>query len=216
MRCLGGAANVFAIESFMDELAEQAGAGPLAFRRAHLTDPRALAVLDALERHPEVAAGPPAGAGRGYAYAQYKNLMTRVGVAVDLKVTDRAEVRLMRAIIAADAGRIIDPDGLSAQLEGGFLQAASWTLCEQVSFDRDGILSTDWESYPVLRFDNVPRIEVVLLDDPEARSLGAGEAACGPAIAAIANAIHAATGLRLRRLPFIPRALQAAALSSPG
>jgi len=216
MRTLGAAANVFAIESFMDELAAQAGAEPLAFRRLHLTEPRALAVLDALERHPEVAAGPPPGAGRGYGYGQYKNDMTRVGVAVDLEVTDRAEVRLLRAVIAADAGRIVDPDGLTAQLEGGFLQAASWTLCEQVSFDRDGILTTDWESYPVLRFDNVPRIDVVLLDAPEARSLGAGEAACGPAIAAIANAVHAATGLRLRRLPFSPQALQAAALSSQG
>ncbi|MFQ5565543.1 MAG: molybdopterin cofactor-binding domain-containing protein [Paracoccaceae bacterium] len=208
MRSLGAAANVFAIESFMDELALEAGRDPLDFRRDHLSDARALAVLKALER----AAGAAPGAGRGLAYAQYKNAMARVAVAVDLEVTDRAEVRLLRAVIAADAGRVLDPDGLRAQLEGGFLQAASWTLCEEVSFDRDGIRSTDWESYPVLRFDNVPEIEVVLLDAPEEKSLGAGEAACGPAIAAIANALFAATGLRLRRLPFTADAIRAQAL----
>jgi len=211
MRSLGAAANVFAIESFMDELALKAGRDPLEFRRTHLADERALAVLEALER----AAGVPPGAGRGLAYAQYKNAMARVAVAVDLTVTDRAEVRLTRAVIAADAGRIVDPDGLTAQLEGGFLQAASWTLYEAVTFDRSGILSTDWQSYPVLRFDNVPEIEVILLDQPAERSLGAGEAACGPAVAAIANAVFDATGLRLRRLPLTPAAIRAAALGSP-
>jgi CO/xanthine dehydrogenase Mo-binding subunit len=209
MRSLGAAANVFAIESFMDELALKAGRDPLDFRRDHLADERALAVLDALERRCGRTAG------SGLAYAQYKNAMARVAVSVDLRVTDRAEVRLIRAVIAADAGRIVDPDGLSAQLEGGFLQAASWTLCEQVTFDRSGILSTDWESYPVLRFDNVPEIEVILLDDPDSKSLGAGEAACGPAVAAIANAVFDATGLRLRRLPFTPGAIRAQALGSP-
>jgi CO/xanthine dehydrogenase Mo-binding subunit len=204
MRCLGGAANVFAIESFMDELARKAGRNPLEFRHNHLSDTRALAVLDALER----AAGTPPGGGRGLAFAQYKNVMTRVGVCVDLEVTGQAEIHLNRAVIAADAGRIVDPDGLTAQLEGGFLQAASWALCEEVRFDRDGILSTDWESYPVLRFDHIPEIEVVLLDRPEAKSLGAGEAACGPAIAAIANAVFDATGLRLRRLPFTASAIR--------
>ncbi|HSF96724.1 MAG TPA: molybdopterin cofactor-binding domain-containing protein, partial [Thermohalobaculum sp.] len=208
MRCLGGAANVFAIESFMDELALDAGRNPLDFRRDHLSDARALAVLDGLER----AAGTPRGAGRGFAFAQYKNAMARVGVAVDLAVTDAAEIRLTRAVIAAEAGRIVDPDGLTAQLEGGFLQAASWALAEEVTWDRDGITSRDWDSYPVLRFDNVPAIEVVLLDLPQEKSLGAGEAAGGPALAAIANAVAAVTGLRLRRLPFTPEALRRAAI----
>ena len=211
MRSLGAAANVFAIESFMDELALKAGRDPLEFRRDHLADKRALAVLDALERR----CGRAPGAGSGLAYAQYKNAMARVAVSVELDVTDNAEVRLIRAVIAADAGRIVDPDGLTAQLEGGFLQAASWTLCEEVTFDRNGIRSTDWERYPVLRFDNVPTIEVILLDNPESRSLGAGEAACGPSIAAIANALFDATGLRMRRLPFTPGAIRARALESP-
>jgi CO/xanthine dehydrogenase Mo-binding subunit len=208
MRCLGGAANVFAIESFMDELALKAGRDPLDYRRAHLAEPRALAVLEALEAH----AGKAPGDGRGIAYAQYKNAMTRVGVAVDLDVDDKAEVRLNRAVIVADAGRIVDPDGLKAQLEGGFVQAASWTLCEAVTFDRDGVTSRDWDSYPVIRFDNIPEIDVHLLDYPEEKSLGAGEAACGPAMAAIANGVAAATGLRLRRLPLTPEAIRAAAL----
>jgi CO/xanthine dehydrogenase Mo-binding subunit len=126
----------------------------------------------------------------------------------DLAVTDAAEVRLLRALIVADAGRIIDPDGLSAQLEGGFLQAASWTLYEQVAFDRDGIRSSDWESYPALRFDNVPEIEIALLDHPAEKALGAGEAACGPAMAAIANAVEAAIGVRVRRLPLSARTIR--------
>ena len=133
--------------------------------------------------------------------------MTRVGVSVDLAVTERAEVRLMDVLIVADAGRIVDADGLTAQLEGGCLQAASWALYEQVRWDRDGILSRDWDSYPVIRFDNVPNIEVTLLDHPDASSVGAGEASPGPTIAAIANAVFDATGIRMRRMPFTPDAI---------
>ncbi len=211
LRCLGAAANVFALESFMDELAAIAGRDALDYRRAHLGDARALAVLDRLGA--ALGAAPSgAMAGRGVAYAQYKNAMARVGVGVDLHVTDLSEVRLDRAVIVADAGRVIDLGGLEAQLEGGFLQGASWALCEAVTWDRDGITSRDWDSYPVLRFDNVPEIEVIVLDRPGDASVGAGEAAPGPALGAIANAVCAATGLRLRRLPFTPDAISRAAL----
>ena len=117
-----------------------------------------------------------------------------------------------RAVVAADAGQVVDPDGLAAQLEGGLLQAASWTLYEEVRFDRDGITSRDWDSYPILRFDNIPDIQTVLMDRPGAPFLGAGEATAGPTAAAIANAIKSATGLRLRRLPFTADAIRAAAL----
>jgi CO/xanthine dehydrogenase Mo-binding subunit len=113
-------------------------------------------------------------------------------------------------VIAADAGQIIDPDGLENQLEGGFVQAASWTLKEQVAFDGDGIVSLDWESYPILRFDEVPLVETVLIDRPRERSLGAGEATTGPTPAAIANAIFDATGARVRHTPFTPARLRAA------
>lgn len=207
MRCLGAAANIFALESFMDELARCQSVPPLAFRRAHLEDPRALAVLAELERQVGTRPRMADGSGRGIAYAQYKNKMTRVGISVGLEVNDRAEIRLLDALIVADAGRVVDADGLTAQLEGGFIQAASWTLYEQVAWDRDGIQSRDWDSYPVIRFDNVPNIEVTLLDHPDAASVGAGEASPGPTIAAIANAVFDATSIRMRRMPFTPEAI---------
>lgn len=204
MRCLGAAANIFALESFMDELAHRHAVSPIAFRQSYLDDPRALAVLAELDRQINTQSNQASGCGRGVAYAQYKNQMARVGVWVDLAVNDRAEIQLKNAIIVADAGRVVDADGLSAQLEGGFIQAASWTLFEQVKWDRDGIRSCDWDSYPVIRFDNIPNIEVTLLDKPDMPSVGAGEASPGPTIAAIANAVFDATGLRLRRMPFVP------------
>ena len=199
LRCLGATSNVFALESMMDELAEASGLDPITFRRAHLADPRAIAVLERLEA---LLQDRPAAQGRGIAYAQYKNTMTRVGIGVDIDVSDLGQVLLKHAVIVADAGRVIDSDGLQAQLEGGFIQGASWALCEAVTWDRDGITSRDWDSYPVIRFDNIPEIEVVILDGGDADAVGAGEASPGPAIAAIANALYAATGLRMRRLPF--------------
>ncbi|MFT7106829.1 MAG: CO/xanthine dehydrogenase Mo-binding subunit [Yoonia sp.] len=213
MRCLGATANIFAIESFMDELARQHSVPPVAFRISHLSDPRALEVLAELERYIDARAEMADGSGRGIAYAQYKNQMTRVGVCVELAVNDLAEIRLLDAFIVADAGRVVDADGLIAQLEGGFLQAASWALYERVVWDRDGVQSIDWDSYPVIRFDNVPNIEVALLDHAEAVSVGAGEASPGPTVAAIANAIYDAIGLRMRRMPFTSEAIIQAAMN---
>lgn len=207
MRCLGAVANIFALESVMDDFARNQDVAPIKFRKTHLDDPRGLAVLAELERQIEMKQTSVEGHGYGVGYAQYKNRMTRVGVWVDLVVNDRAEIRLKDAIIVADAGRIIDADGLSAQLEGGFLQAASWAIYEQVKWDRDGIQSRDWDSYPVLRFDNVPNIDVTLLDQPNSPSVGAGEASPGPTIAAIANAVYDATGLHMRRMPFDPETI---------
>lgn len=212
LRTLGAYANIFAIESFMDELAEAAGADPLAFRLRHLTDPRARAVLEAAAGALDSGGKAAAGVGRGIAFARYKNAKTYAAVGVELEVSDAAEVRLKRAVIAADAGQVVDADGMAAQLEGGFLQAASWTLYEEVRFDRDGITSLDWDSYPILRFDNIPDIETVLMDRPGEPFLGAGEATAGPTAGAIANAIKNATGLRLRRLPFTPDAIRKAAM----
>ena len=138
--------------------------------------------------------------------------MTRVGIAIELTVSDTAEVRLDHATLVADAGRVIDPDGLIAQLEGGFMQGASWALYEQVNWDRDGITSRDWNSYPVIRFDNVPEIDLVLLDTSDHPSVGAGEASPGPTVAAISNAIFDCTGLKLQRMPFTPETLTQTAL----
>jgi nicotinate dehydrogenase subunit B len=212
MRCLGATTNIFAIESLMDELAREHAVPPIAFRKSHLGDPRALEVLAELQRYIDTRPKMADGSGRGIAYAQYKNQMTRVGVCVELAVNDLAETRLQDAFIVADAGRVVDADGLIAQLEGGFLQAASWALYEQVVWDRDGIQSLDWDSYPVIRFDNVPNIEVALLDHPDASSVGAGEASPGPTVAAIANAIYDAVGLRMRRMPFTSEAILQAAM----
>lgn len=207
LRGLGAPANVFAIESFVEELAEAAGADPVQFRLDHLDDPRARAVIEAAV---EMAGGleAPGGLdapGRGLGFAQYEGSMTYAAVVVELEVDPRtAVVHLRHAWMAADAGEVIDPDGLTNQLEGGLVQAASWALLEQVRLDEDGVASRDWESYPILRFGQVPEIETQLLDHPGTPPLGAGEASCGPTVAAIANAFYQHTGVRVRDLPLDP------------
>lgn len=214
MRGLGAYANVFAIESFMDELALAAGMDPVAFRLQHLTDVRAKAVVEAAANkagwQPHAR---PAGNGHGWgiAFAQYKNIQCYCAIAVEVTVDPASgQIRLERAIIAADAGQVVNPDGLSNQLEGGFVQAVSWTLLEAVGFDRTSITSRDWESYPILRFTAAPRLEVVLLNRPELPFLGSGEASQNPTPAAIANAVFDATGVRLRELPLTPERVRAA------
>jgi CO/xanthine dehydrogenase Mo-binding subunit len=189
----------------MDELAYAAGVDPVAFRLQHLADERAKAVIMAAaekagwEPRTKVAGN---GNGRGIAFAQYKNIQCYAAVVVEVDVNlENGHIQLKRAIITADAGQIVNPDGLSNQLEGGFFQSASWTLAEQVTFDRQGITSRDWDSYPILRFSGSPEIEVVLLNRPELPFLGSGEATQKPTPAAIANAIYDATAVRLRNLP---------------
>jgi CO/xanthine dehydrogenase Mo-binding subunit len=211
LRGLGSYANVFAIESFMDELAHAAGADPLEFRLRHLADERARAVLEAAAEK----AGPrPDGRGRGIAFAQYKNRQSYVAVAVDLTVNrDSGHIRLERAVVAVDAGQIVNPDGLSNQLEGAFIQSASWTLKERVAFDPHGVISLDWHTYPTLRFRDAPQVETVLLNRPGRHYLGIGEGAQGPVPAAIANAVFDAVGIRLRQIPFTPARVQAALTS---
>ena len=214
LRSLGAYANVFAIESFMDELAGAAGVDPVSFRLRHLSDPRGRAVIEtAAARLDPAGTDCPEGRGRGLGFAQYKNSAAYAAVIMEVSLGDEGGIRLERCVIAADAGEIVDRAGLAAQLEGGVIQAASWTLHEAVAFDRDGISSRDWETYPVLGFDNVPAFETVLIDPGRAPFLGAGEATAGPTAAAIANAVFAATGLRLRRVPFTPGEVRAAALA---
>lgn len=211
LRSLGAYANVFAIESFMDELAAAAGEDPVAFRLRHLEDERACETVRAAAERMNAWPGAD-GRGRGLGFARYKNAQAYSAVAVEIEVTDAAEVRLHRLAVAADAGEVVDRAGIVAQLEGGALQAASWTLYEQVTFDGGGVTSRDWETYSILRFGNVPDMETVLLDRPGERFLGAGETVAGPTAAAIGNAICSATGLRLRRIPFLPEAIRAAAM----
>ncbi len=212
LRTLGAFANVFAIESFMDELAEEAGIDPVTFRMNHLEDQRAKDVLRAAADKLGWGDPVPDGRGRGIAFAQYKNIQAYAAVAVELEVNDKAEVVMHRVALAGDAGQIVDHAGLTAQYEGGFLQAASWTLYEEVTYDQTGITSRDWETYPILRFDNIPEIDTVLIDQPNEGFLGAGEGVSGPTAGAIANAVYNAAGLRLRRMPFTPDAIRAAAM----
>jgi nicotinate dehydrogenase subunit B len=214
LRSLGAFANVFAIESFMDELAAAAGVDPVELRLRHLDDPRARAVVEAATRRADSRSSGGGRRGRGFAFARYENAKAYAAIVVEVSVAGDGAIRLERAVIAADAGQVVDPSGLVNQLEGGFLQAASWTLREEVRFDARHITSTDWESYPILGFADVPEIETVLLDRPEEPCLGAGEATQGPTPAAIANAVFHATGARLRRTPFTPERLREA-LSSP-
>jgi nicotinate dehydrogenase subunit B len=206
LRGLGTYANVFAIESFVDELARTAGVDPVAFRLRYLEDPRARAVVEAAAARAGARAHDAGGAeswGRGFAFSQYKNRQCYVAVVIDLRVQRQTgRIRLERAILAVDAGQIVNPDGLSNQIEGGFIQAASWTLHEQVTFDEHGITSTDWRTYPILRFREAPVVETVLLNRPGLPFLGVGEGTHGPVPGAIANAVFDAVGVRLRQVPF--------------
>jgi len=213
LRTLGAYANVFAIESFMDELASAAGADPVEFRLRHLSDPRAKAVIEAVARkaswRPKTAGDGKKG--RGIGFAKYKNLAAYVAVIADVEVDPASGVvSVPRAWAAADAGLIVNPDGLSNQIEGGVIQSTSWTLRESIAFDGTRILTRSWADYEILRMPEVPSVEVTLIDRPEEKSVGAGESSQGPAVAAIANAVANATGKRLRDLPLTPERVKAA------
>jgi CO/xanthine dehydrogenase Mo-binding subunit len=213
LRTLGAYANVFALESFMDELALAAGVDPVAFRLAHLTDPRAKAVIEAVAKKADWQPGHKGGdgKGRGIGFAKYKNLATYVAVIADVEV-DRASgaVHVPHVYAAADAGLIINPDGLANQIEGGVIQSTSWTLKEEVRFNAEGIQSHDWQTYPILTMPEVPRVQVELINRPTERALGSGEASQGPTVAAIANAFAHATSRRIRDLPFSSARVKAA------
>ncbi len=213
LRSLGAYANIFALESFMDELALAVNADPVEFRLRYLEDPRARAVIEAaadkaLWRPKQRGDGRQ---GRGLGFAKYKNLAAYVAVIADVVVDAKTgNLRVTQAVAAVDAGMIVNPDGLANQIEGGVIQSTSWTLKEQVKFDGRRVVSRSWADYPILTFPEVPQVEVVPLDRPDERALGAGEAAQGPTAAAIANAFCNATGKRLRDLPLTPERVKAA------
>jgi nicotinate dehydrogenase subunit B len=204
LRALGAYANVFAIESMMDEIARALGADPVEFRLRHLADARARAVIEAAAH----AAGWKTGErsdgarGRGIGFARYKNLSAYCAVVAEIEVAEKVRVR--RAVAAVDAGQVVNPDGLVNQIEGGIVQALSWTLKEAVAWEPGGVTARSWDDYPILRFNEVPQIEVVVLHRPQQAGLGAGECAAGPTAAAIANALDHALGVRARHLPLTP------------
>jgi len=209
LRSLGAFGNVFALESFVDELAHATGDDPLEWRRRHLGhDPRGLAVLEAAAAR--AGWGAPLGAeglGRGIGYARYKNTGAWCAVVAEVEAAERLRVR--RLDIAVDVGLAVNPDGVVAQIEGGAIQATSWALKEAVRFGADGMAVKCWDDYPILKFSEVPEVDVHVLPS-EAPSLGAGEASLGPTVAAIANALFDALGVRVRELPLSPENIVAA------
>jgi nicotinate dehydrogenase subunit B len=204
LRSLGAFANVFAIESFMDELAEAAAVDPIEFRLRHLNDARAREVIETVVKAARWTRGEKGDGtrGRGVGFAQYKNRSAYCAMIAEVELGE--SLRVKRVVAAVDAGQVINPDGLANQIEGGIVQAISWTLKEQLLWDRDRILSRSWESYPILRFDETPEIEVLILSRPDEPALGAGECAAGPTAAAVANALFNAMGVRARDLPLTP------------
>jgi CO/xanthine dehydrogenase Mo-binding subunit len=219
-RSLGGAENTFANESFMDELAAAAGVDALEFRLRYLPDARLREVLQAAagqagwQAHPspppKVHIKDGLAEGRGLAFARYENDQAIVAciafVQVDLS---SGAVRVPRIVIAHDCGLIINPDGLKNQIEGNVIQSLSRTLKEEVKFSETRQTSVDWESYPILKFSEVPELEIVLINRPDQPALGAGEPSTVTTAAAVANAIFDASGLRLRQIPFTPERVKA-------
>jgi nicotinate dehydrogenase subunit B len=215
LRSLGAHCNVFASESMMDEIAEKLGADPLEFRLRHLTDPRARAVLQGVADMAHWATRKNQaieGQGFGLACTRYKN--TGAYCAVVAKVDAGKDLRVTQLWIAVDVGRVVNADGVVNQIEGGAIQTVSWVLKEAVQFDSTRIQSTAWESYPILRFSEVPGVDVRIIDHPDQPSLGAGEATHGPVAAAIANALFDALGVRVRDMPLTTEAITKAAMAA--
>jgi nicotinate dehydrogenase subunit B len=213
LRALGAHMNVFSIESFMDELAQAANIDPVEFRLRHLEDARARDVIRLAAQKFDWSNNRSApGYGRGFGFAQYKNLAAYTAVAADLQIDhETGAVHLLRVIAANDSGEVVNPDGVRNQIEGAIVQSISWTLHESVSFDDTRITCRDWTTYPILRFTDLPEaLEVHLIDRPGQPYLGTGEAVQGPTAAAIGNALTNALGVRLRELPLTPNRIKAA------
>jgi CO/xanthine dehydrogenase Mo-binding subunit len=212
LRGLGAWANVFAIESFIDELAEIAGEDPVNYRLALLSDPRARRVVETaaemsgwFERRVDGD-----GRGRGFGFARYKNLAAFAAVVAEVEVAE--EVRLTKVWCAADAGLVITPDGARNQLEGGIIQGASFVLKERVRFADGKVAASQWDDYPILRFSEIPEVDIRLIDAPNEPALGLGEASLGPTAGAIGNAVARALGTRIRDLPLTRERIMATLL----
>ncbi len=213
LRTLGAQGNVFAIESFLDELAAERGEDPVLFRLRHLSDERARDVIRTVAKRANWKPVRRDGTGYGIGFARYKN--TGAYCAVIAEVEGAEDVSVKRLTIAVDVGEAINPDGVINQIEGGAIQATSWVLKERVRFDHQRITSNSWTEYPILRFSEVPEVQVEVMSRPEIEPVGAGEAAHGPVTAAIANAVFDALGVRVRNLPITrERLIEAMELTS--
>jgi CO/xanthine dehydrogenase Mo-binding subunit len=214
LRGLGALPNVYAIECLMDELAERAGEDPVAYRLSILSEKRARRVIERVAERANWSARGPAGTGQGLgmAFARYKNRAAYAAVVASVTVSETVKVDRIWAV--ADAGLVGNPDGARNQLEGGVIQAVSWTLKEQVQFDEQGIASLDWERYPILRFSEVPIIEAELTPADGNPSVGVGECTVGPTAAAIGNAVKHALGVRINDMPLSRERIMAALLKA--
>ncbi len=213
LRAPGKVANVFAVEGFVDEIAATAGADPLAFRLSRLADPRAIEVLTKAtgafrwktrrsSPNPQAREGSML-IGQGLAYTHYKQTENYVATVMEVAVApETGRILVRRVVCAHDGGLIVNPNALRNQIEGAIVQTLSRALHEEVTFDSGKVTSVDWGTYPILRMDEAPTIEVILLGRPEETLRGGGEAATVPVAAALGNAIFDATGVRLRRAPF--------------
>jgi nicotinate dehydrogenase subunit B len=212
LRSLGAFGNVFAIESFMDELAELAGCDPVEFRLRHLADPRARQVVSRVAEISDYSKPCEAGFGRGLGFARFKNTGSYCAVVALVSVDETVEVQKLWA--AVDAGLVINPAGLTSQVEGGMLQAASWVLKESVPTDGTRLIAESWKDYPILTFAETPETNVEIIADPDFPSTGVGEVSLGPTAGAIANAVASAFGMRIRELPLTRERLMKAALEA--
>lgn len=213
LRAPGNLARTFASETFLDDIASQLGVDPIEFRLRYLGENKRLTeVLRAAAQRAGWQARPsPAPAtkgskasGRGVAVADRANTMVAVIAEIDVDKTN-GRISVNRITVAHDCGLVVNPDGLKNQIEGNIIQGISRALLEEVQFDSSGIRSLDWGSYPVLTFQEIPEVDIVLINRPELPALGAGEPAIGPVPAAIANALFDAVGVRLREAPFTPQ-----------
>jgi CO/xanthine dehydrogenase Mo-binding subunit len=217
IRTPGRMQNTFGNESFIDEVSVAAGVDPFEFRLKNLKDPRGAELLQALAElanwKPQTSRPAPVGdvaRGRGLAYVKYELVRTYVAAVADVEVNLKTgKVTVTKFHVAHDCGQIINPDGLRNQIEGNVVQTVSRTLIEELTFDRSRVTSVDWESYPILKFPDVPDVAIKLIDRPTEKPWGAGEPTAAIVPAAIANAIYNATGARLRSVPFTPAKVQA-------
>ena len=214
LRGLGALPNVFAIESLIDDLAARVGEDPVAYRLSILSEPRARRLVERVAERAGWQDRGPAGTGKGLGigFARYKNRAAYAAVVAAVSVQET--VKVDRIWCVADAGLVVNPDGACNQLEGGIVQAVSWTLKEQVRLDEQGIASRDWDSYPILRFSEIPEMQVEFVDGAGNPALGVGECSVGPTAAAIGNAVAHALGVRLRDMPLTRDRIMAALLKA--
>ncbi|WP_216207341.1 molybdopterin cofactor-binding domain-containing protein [Polynucleobacter sp. Latsch14-2] len=217
LRTLGAYANIFAVESMMDDLAKAAKIDPIQFRLKHLQDSRARDVIThvgkmaAWQKTPSASRKNGNLCGRGMAFAKYKNMSVYVACVADVEINPKTgKILVTNLYAAADGGLTINPDGFKNQIEGGLVQTTSWTLFESVPFNRDGIEVSSWAEYPILRFSDVPNVHVEIINRENEKSLGVGEGSQGPGCAAIANAVANALGQRIFDLPLSADRVRAA------